>query len=228
MHYSIIKNENELNRFIGILPDLAMHERFFIAFQARKKYNQSLSSRDKTQLKRTQCYKHQIVQKIRQMECALGGFLTREGDIIPEDAMVMYITPNPRDLKKATFKVVKQLLDRVETDNYFNPYADAMSAVHSTKGRSYFVHFDVDSDTDIDDKVNQVVGTVGKDAVIVIKTRGGFHVLVVVNEVKTAIKNWYTELQNILQCDQHGDIMCPIPGCIQGDFVPYLYYLKGC
>jgi hypothetical protein len=55
----------------------------------------------------------------------------------------------------------------------------------------------------------------------IVETRGGYHVLVDPSTVEESFKkNWYQELAKQPHTDQTGDQLIPIPGCVQGDFMP--------
>ena len=54
------------------------------------------------------------------------------------------------------------------------------------------------------------------------KTKNGFHFLVEKNKLSDKIKkNWYKNIVNLEGCDQKGDNLIPIPGCVQGNFTPF-------
>jgi hypothetical protein len=55
----------------------------------------------------------------------------------------------------------------------------------------------------------------------ILKTRGGFHLIIELNKIKTK-PNWYVKLSNLKHCDVKGtNNLTPVPGCIQGGFIPY-------
>ena len=57
-----------------------------------------------------------------------------------------------------------------------------------------------------------------------LKTRGGIHLLVTLDKIeKEYTKVWYNSLVKTFKPDQVGDNMIPIPGCAQGNFVPYFF-----
>ena len=139
-HHRIIRSTSALNAFIEWLPDLTKHERFYLCLQARKKYMPSLSSNDKTQLKRFVSKKENLLEKIMQLDCPVGAYKTSRGVVIPDDAIALYININPRCLKKATFATAKSMIDLIEKENY-NPHAEVLSCIHKAKSRSVFVRF---------------------------------------------------------------------------------------
>ena len=62
----------------------------------------------------------------------------------------------------------------------------------------------------------------GKVVLTLLKTRGGFHLLVNLDSVDTLCrKTWYQYLSSLEGVDAKGDNLTPVPGCIQGGFTPY-------
>lgn len=220
--HNIICSEQALEEFVEWLPDLGPNERFFLCLQARKKYMPSLKSGDKTQLKRFTSSKELLITKIKQLECPVGCYRTKEGEIIPDSAMALYITLNPRDMQKATFSAAKALIDLIQKQNNLNPHSEVLSCIHKSKGQTSFVHFDVD-DADWKEVKESVVEIVGNEAVTMVETRGGCHLLVDPKKVVCDHKNWYTVIMKKIKCDQTGDLMVPVVGCNQGGFVPKLH-----
>lgn len=222
--HQIIKDADKLKEFIEWLPDLEQDEVFLLCLQARKKYMSSLKSNDKCQLKRFVSTKDRLFEKIKQLECPVGSYTTDEGEPITDDALVLYITLNPRCMRKATFASMKAFLDLIQRGDKrnLNPHSEVLSQIHKSKARTAFVQFDIDSTEKLD--IEYITSFVGVDAVKVIKTRGGYHLLVNPKLVQNSgYKNWYQRLQNIPGCDQNGDLMVPVVGCNQGGFTPYFY-----
>ncbi len=239
--HKIIRDEEQLRKFIAWLPELQKDEAYFICLQARKKYMPSLKANDKCQLKRFVSTKDRLFDKIKQLECPLGSYLTNEGEVIGDDALVLYITLNPRDMRAATFASIKSLITLIEKNDVrdLNPHSEVLSQIHKCKARSVFVHFDIDaplsaeSDKNankcglsLDEIYNKAVAIVGPAAVEIIQTRGGCHVLVHPEHVSGPIKNWHWALRTELNCDQAGDLMMPVVGCCQGNYVPSFYETK--
>lgn len=236
--HQIVRDEAKLKEFIDWLPELNTNEVFFLCLQARKKYMPSLKANDKTQLKRFVSTKKRLLDKIRQLECPVGSYVTNDGTPIEDEAIALYITLNPRDMKKAAFNSIKALVDLVQNSDQreLNPHSEVLSQIHKAKSRSVFVHFDIDMPTgqetdanankcslsagEIYQKVSEVVGP---KAVEIVKTRGGCHVLISPDKVQSETKNWYPILYRFLNCDQVGDLMIPVVGCCQGGYVPHFY-----
>ncbi|MFW6220032.1 MAG: hypothetical protein ACOC33_04255, partial [bacterium] len=150
MNYQIIVNEDQLRNFINWLPDLGENEKYFVSLFARKKYyNALIKSNDKTQLKRFTSNKEKLFDKIKQLECEFGSYKLRNIPA-PQESLVLYINPNPRDMKKATFGLIKKCIDLIECGgNGYNIHAEALSCIQRSKSKSHFCDFDIDS-KDID------------------------------------------------------------------------------
>lgn len=235
--HRIIRDEKLLLEFIAWLPNLQQNEVYFLCLQARKKYMPSIKSKDKSQLKRFVSNKERLFEKIKQLECVVGAYRTDDGEIITDDGIALYITTNPRDMKKATFNSIKSLVDLIEKDcKNLNPHSEVLSQIHKSKSRTTFVHFDIDLPTGLESDnnsnkcsmpINEIYDNIskiiGKAAFNIVKTRGGCHVLISPEKVVSKEKNWHPQIRSIINCDQSGDLMIPVVGCCQGGFVPHFY-----
>lgn len=216
--YTIVTDESQLERFIDWLPDLTEDEKFYCSLFARKKYYQELiKSNDKTQLKRFVSDKERLMQKLYGLELKEGNYYLKERQQVPQEALVAYINPNPRNMRAATFDSIGKLAHMLKTNNKgFNAHAEVMSCIQRAKSRTFYVDFDFDFKND--EIIGQCVDIVGKDALTVIETRGGYHMMVKPSMAENT-KTWYQSLMK-LGADQAGDQMVPIVGCIQGGFTP--------
>lgn len=217
-NHKIIRDESALRAFISWLPELKDNEKFFVCLQARKKYQPNLKSSDRTVLRRFLANKNDMFNKIRQLECPVGSFVMKDGTVVTDDGLAVYVTITPRDMKRATFMALKHLADMIEREHY-NLYNEVLSCVHKAKAKSNLAHFDIDAtfqDSDMD-KITEIVG----DAATVVITRGGWHL--VVDTAKVGSGNWYKTIQTTFNCDQSGDIQMPAVGCCQGGFTPYFF-----
>lgn len=247
MNYTIITDENKLKKFIDWLPKLAFNEVFYCALFARSKYVNEEDKEtkrlikhiktDKQQLKRFTATKERLFDKIRQCEVPVGSYVQytyenpdRTGNVkrtpIPQKSLALYINPNPRDLHKATIQGVKKLVD-LATRNYegHNPQAEIMSEIQKAKSKKVYMDFDFDNadlnmtQWDLFDKHYPIIN---KEAVHILQTRGGFHLLVELSKIEEEFKNlWYRNISGLPGCDIVGDNMIPIPGTFQGGFTPH-------
>lgn len=236
MNYEIIKDERKLDEFIKWLPELGEDECYYLCLFARSKYakNEDGSNKfphiktDKAQLKRITVHKKSLMkQKIEQMECAFGSYKTKDGDNIPQEALALYITPNPRSQRKAMFNLIKRIADiQIANATGYNIHAEAMSAIQKCKSRACFIDFDIDFPED--KKINLtelkpfIEENVGTKGVHYLRTRGGYHVLVEPSKIdKQFEKTWYKNMIKHPYVDIKGDAMIPVVGCTQGNFIPH-------
>ena len=230
MNYKIINDEGLLRNFIDWLPNLEDSEQYYVCLFARNKYCKELShiKSDKSQLKRFTSTKERMFDKIKQLECEVGSYKQyKKGEPsipIPQEALALYINPNPRNLWKATMNTAKKMLDCISNDNKLvNPQAEAMSEIQKAKGRTCFIDFDIDEKPEnigytIRDIVNGDI--INIDAVKLLRTRGGAHLLVEPEKVAKEYRaRFYTGLARY--ADQTGDNMMPVVGCTQGGFTPH-------
>lgn len=217
MNYKIILHEPTLRQFIDdILPDLAPNETLYCCLFARKKYFPILKS-DKSQLKRFTSSKERLFDKIKQLECEIGSYKQDQIEI-PQEALALYISANPRDNAKATIRGIKKFADLIENQNQnFNPHQEILSVIQRTPGKKKWVIFDIDEkDGGIVDEIERFIGT--RDFLL-LETRGGYHALIEPNKIpKDFSKTWHQNMSRI--ADVRGDCLIPVPGTSQGGFMP--------
>lgn len=218
MTYNIIKDPELLRAFIDWLPELREGEKFYCCLFARKKYLPAhLKSNDKSQLRRFLSDKDRLFNKIEQLEAKLGAYKVK-GEAAPQDSLVLYINPNPRGLKMATFNSIIKLTESLknQTPN-LNPHQEVMSMVQKSIGQKVYLDFDID-EKDFD--LSRLQGIVNPNALSILQTRGGYHVLVNLAAVDAAFKSTFYKKMLALGVDQTGDQLLPVPGCTQGGFMP--------
>lgn len=223
-HYKIVNDETELLWFINNwLPELMSNETFYLCLFARSKYCKDLVhiKSDKIQMKRFTADKDWMYSKIRQLECPIGSYRQRTTPI-PQEALALYITPNPRNMETATRNTLiktAELLSRPY--NGYNIHSEVMSEIQKSKGRTVYVDFDFDG-MDAKQVMIDIEHKINADAVSILATRGGCHVLVDVERVDGKFrKTWYNEIRKHPNCDIGTHNMIPVPGCTQGGFTPY-------
>lgn len=217
MNYKIIEDEKQLKEFIEWLPELEPNEQYFVSLFARKKYCESIiHSNDKTQLKRFTAKKDRLLSKIKQLECEVESYTLKNNVAVPQESLVLYITPNPRDMVRATYNIMKKCVDLLHTNaSGYNLHAEALSSVQRSRGTSWFCDFDIDT-KDID--LAKIKTVLPDDAYEILETRGGYHILI---KTKVAPKTkWHKQLREFYEVDQVGDQFIPVPGCVQGGFIP--------
>ena len=231
MNYKIIADEELFREFINWLPECLPNEQFYICLFARKKYApESGLTDDKSQLKRFTSTKERLFDKIRQLECSIGSYKTSKGEEVPEESLALYITPNPRDFIKASKEVAKELINRIcEGSNTTNPKSLSLDKIQTSCSDKIWYDFDIDYKGESHDFIpflkEQVKNAVGNTEFKIVEGRGGFHVLINLKSIDERFKNkWFNGIRNNeylkSYIDMTGDLLLPVPGCCQGDFIP--------
>jgi len=218
MNYQIIKDKDAFKRFIDWLPPLGKNEKYYCCLFARKKYSESIKLiADKSQLKRFLSDKSRLYDKVKQLEVEEGAY--RIKDIaVPQEALALYINPNPRDLRNAAFDSIISLTNLLKNpDSNFNPHQEIMSCVQRSVRTKVYLDFDVDTKDFDFSQLKEVINT---SCLEILETRGGYHILVKVSEIESRYKRSFYNQLVALGVDQTGDQLLPVPGCTQGGFVP--------
>lgn len=225
-NYKIILDEERLKTFIDWLPELSNKEAYYVCLFARAKYAPGIVlSSGQTQLKRFTSNKEHLLSKIKQLECPVGSY-TYKGQTLPQESLALYINPNPRDLEKATKNALIKFAHLI-TKPYtgYNPHTEVLSEIQVSHSRKPFMDFDFDN-VDFKDVLNFIKekDIINLDAVIIVKTRGGFHLLVELQKINNKYqKSWYQSISNMEGVDMKGDGLLCVPGCVQGGFSPYMF-----
>lgn len=222
MNYQIIKDEAALNAFVDWLPELAENEIFYVALFARKKYCAEIKNikTDKAQCKRFTSKTRTLIEKIRQLECPLNSYAIK-GITIPQEALALYVSVNPRDMLLATKNGLIKFAELItQPYNGYNPHQEIMSEIHRACSRKVWFDFDFDG-VELEPTLAQVAEAVNMDCVKVLETHSGFHVLINLKSIHPDFsKTWYQRMNVIPGIDVRGDNLIPVPGCVQGTSVP--------
>ncbi|HEY1053519.1 MAG TPA: hypothetical protein VGE24_00240, partial [Emticicia sp.] len=220
MNYQIIRDETLFRDFIDWLPELKRNETYYVSLLARSKYHSAVGS-DKAQVKRFTATKDFLFDKVKQLECELGTYKYK-GVGVPQEALALYISLNPRDMEKAAKSALIRFAELITKEyNGYNPHQEVLSEIQKSCSRK--VYFDLDFDkVEIEETLAEIKKYINEDCLTVLRTRGGFHLLVELAKVdKQYIKTWHQSLARIEGCDVKGDNLIPVPGCTQGDFTPH-------
>lgn len=231
MFYKIVQDEKILKEFIDWLPELQPTEKFYMCLFARSKYSKNKEGEntlphiksDKAQLKRFVTDKERMFLKIKQLEIQLGWYQQKDL-IVPQEVLALYITPNPREMWRASIRSMVKLAQCIENENkLMNPHQEVLSEIQRTKSRTCYIDFDIDAEGEELEKAKSLIpNVVNMDAVTLLQTRGGIHCLIDPNKVQKEFKNkFWKGMTEIPGVDQTGDGMIPVPGCCQGGFVPH-------
>lgn len=218
-NYKIIADEEKLDEFIDFLPELKESETWYLQLFARKKYLPYGTIQSGQQsLARFVCKKDRLKEKIRRLEIPLGRYKNRDV-VLPQEALVLYMNPNPRCHEKAAKNLLKVLADKVTKKyEHYNTYHLAMTELHKACSRKVFIDFDFDNIKfeDIEDKIREHINP---EAATIVNTRGGFHLLIRLDKVEEQYrKTWHRNISS-LGADVIGDCLLPIPGCFQSEHV---------
>ena len=217
--YQLIFDEDELRKYLEVLPKLERNETFYITLFARKKYTENPACKyDKTQLKRFTTTADRLIEKLHQLECPVGSYTGHNNLPIPQESLAVYINPNPRSLSRSLIRGIQALASSIDKEGeHPNPRQAIMNVLQTTKSRTAFHVFDIDSkDLSIIDKVREITN----DNFFYVETRGGFHLYLDQNKIDKFSKNWYVTIKNLPNVDVTGDMLTPLPGSVQGNFIP--------
>ena len=98
-----------------------------------------------------------------------------------------------------------------------------MSCIQTSYSRKVYFDFDFDN-VDVYDIKDKIItdNIINIDCCNFLQTRGGFHLLIKLNKIdKQYLKSWYKSIMSLEYLDVRGDNLIPIPGCTQGEFMPY-------
>lgn len=223
MNYSIIKDEDKFREFIQWLPDTPEGSTFYCALFTRKKYCPDVKwiKTDKAQCARILSKKSDLFSKVKRLECPLGSYEIK-GTVIPQEALALYVSVNPRDMKLASKNSLIKLAQLVTQEyNGFNPVAEVMSEVHRARGKK--IYYDIDFDNvDFEPTRDQIKNYLNEDCLTFIKTKNGFHCLIKLDKIDPQFnKTWHRNISALEGVDVCGDNLIPCCGTTQGNFVPY-------
>lgn len=227
MNYQVVVDEAEFSKFLQWLPPLEKEECHYVALLARDKYIRDLGigtfNSDKHQCSRFTTTHDRLLLKLKQCETEVGNYAVN-GVEVPQQALAAYMTVNPRSQTKAAKWLLKRLADVVaDGEQNVNVYQESLTAIHKSIGRKLFVDVDFDN-VGIYTTVVRMKDFINPEAVKILETRGGFHVIIRLDAIEEKyVKSWYKNITSLQGADIAGDTLIPIPGTYQGGWVPKLY-----
>lgn len=228
-NYKLIHNQEALDNFVDFLPELKSNEGYFIILVARLKWFPESNIPSAVKLKReTLNKKSNISRTIKQWETEIGTYLTKDNIVIPQNNLGVYIGYNPKDHHKAIFELMKECLNVIQ-HNRQNIHIKSMAndIIQTSNGSKNFLDIDVDikENENYMDIVNFITNIIDKQCLTFVKTSGGFHCLIRLDDMK--INNtWYQEIKRHpfkSTIDIFNNDLLPLIGCNQGQFVPYIF-----
>lgn len=213
--YQIILDKPALESFIEWLPELDGENKYYLSLFSRSKY---FKDAPQVQILRYLSNKERFLEKIEQLECPVGSYKFK-GAPIPQEGLALYMTPNPRGMKKAAFKTIGKLADLLEKGEHTNPHQECLSEIHRTCGQKHFIDFDIDSKdkTILSAAIKLVDGRCE-----LLETRGGYHLMVKSKDAKEGFseKLWYKKIVELADVSADPNSMIPVPGSFHGGFCP--------
>lgn len=233
----LIKDPEQVMMFMNILPELEEDEKYYFTVSARKKYCPDISfQKDKLALYRGLARsKSSLINMLIEIN---NNDWRIKGEAVPDEALCVYILPNPRSTKKALKLQFKKMLDYVLNENYdLSLVSEAYSMYQRCKSRTVFTDFDIDTkEICLSDIRDVIPKDYDEGAVWFVESKGGYHLLINPEEAVQAIntfneqldrtkdltKLWHIKIRDIYPIDKYGDQLLPFPGMVQGGFSPKL------
>lgn len=224
--YNILQHPTRFRDFQELLPRIDGGQGYYFELLCRVKYlDTPVEGLKNGTLRRFTTNLERMEDKIRQLEAPLGSYKVN-GVEVPQEALVLYMHPNPRDLDQALKNLMVRLSEMVSKGTTGNPQTLAMSEIAKAKANAYstFVDFDFDGVT-LPYVIDKTRKAVNPEAVIFIKTLNGVHTLVDLSKVEERFaKTFYRNLVSIEGCDKaSGNMMIPVVGTVQGSSSPHFY-----
>jgi hypothetical protein len=254
-YHKFLQDEVELDKFLEIVRNtytLVKDEVILIELFVRNKY---LSPEEKAQvdLSRSNVVTRQtlisletkdVTQALRKMECAVGAYLDRSGNPIPNECLIPYFVFNPcspikafADTQRCFTEYLMELDNREgNKSNTYHRLAKIQSQYQSQLQHAFSRKVFIDVDFDIPDReygvelTNIFMESLRINGVYCFRvmTRSGFHVLI----EKASIKyNWNNDLESVVftalthydktgikwEIEQNPNGSLPLAGCTQKD-----------
>lgn len=242
-YYKLIHSEEEVRKFYDLLGTLKDEEAYFLSMSARNKYLTE-EERQQYELGRTEMFARKLVKQnsfeifmrtVRSFEVAHGGYLSRGNVPLPEKCLVVYANVNPVSGRKAlqefyskTTQLLFDLSTSKEAERKLSSLdTELMNCYQRAKGTKSLIDIDFDVPEEGFDLVQRFVAEMREHEVTVhvIKTRSGYHVLL----VRETLKFNYPAIVQALHTEAverfgHAEVMVnsnemvPLAGTYQSSF----------
>lgn len=224
---SLIYSQQELEKFINILPQLEKDELWFVSLSCRNKYLNE-QEREFYHLSRTEMFAREFI-----FETKMENFLyvldmldkqllyrrTKSNQLFPEKAMIVYFNLNPSSGLQAYFefqkemnKEVAELMNGLEqkhnVDNMYGRFKKCMSVLKSKyqTAQSRRLFLDVDFDTKDFSYVQEYLDFCisNKIKFFIVDTKNGFHVCIDKSSIKCNMYELITQLDKKIKQETEG------------------------
>jgi len=166
----------------------------------------------------------ELKEKIRRLEAPVGSY-SRDGAVASQECLSVYLALNPRSLVKANKSTLLEMARRMmDGPHDFSAVSVAMTEVHRAVDRKFFIDFDFDDAEPAAylERIREILPEARMWRII--RTRGGFHLIVVLEAIRELKTQWHRELTALAGCDVRGTkSLTPVPGCTQGGFTPHFW-----
>lgn len=254
MEYNLIKDESETRKFIEtVLQPLHNDEVYIVVLTARKKYCPTISSSlevvTRDILRSNDINK--IMRKFKKMGVVDGLYVDKNNDIIPVEALSLYILPEPRSMLKAYASFTESInkwnyenlvksntVENINLELYRRLDMKLFSAIHKSRSRSCYFIIDVDKKVEsllenilnlLKDEIenNSLKPPMTVDDLVrwITITRGGFHIILDRNEITGKFIHRLMNMK-IPFVEFRKETMTPVPGTLQGGFLAKEYKAK--
>jgi len=255
----LIKDQKQFNKFIDLLPELQNDEVYFISLSARNKYL-SKEEREHYSLGQTEMFGREIAQSkekletytIKKLESLLEFKTTRNGMLIPEKSLVVYMNINPSSMVKAYMQFQKEMSNQISEItsalmNGKNPnYSfvniqtrELMNCIQKSSSRKEFI--DIDCDTKEKQVIEYLYDSLAENGILfyLIETKGGLHFLIKKDTIPKFVNKYCVvrsfNIMNIINKAKelseikdveimiNNNAMVPVPGTMQSDFLVKMF-----
>jgi hypothetical protein len=241
--YQFLQDEDELKRFRErILPKLGKDEVFYLMLGARHKYltdeEKGIYNMNGSDMIRRVTVRSNSFETLRDSILDFcvpeGRYKDKNGKPLPIHCFTLYITPNPRDSRRASVSIVQKITEALLNHNTTMRLENMMlSEIHKYSTNKVWIDLDLDPKGNDDPiKTLETIYTIlGDTETITVKTRSGFHVLVKKDSLDNRIKkSFFKDIKTLSdtmegEVEFKGDTLLPVPGCLQGGKVPYIWHI---